>query len=265
MRILMCFMILSTVSIGQETVELYTEQVGSSIYIYANSDEVIPTTADLRLDLTGMKSDLPGNSGLVIIPPNAKKFVVAEAKASVKRGKIGFSMKSATYPGDLTTKPDRSHVYNLPFKKEGKYKVFQGYDGRFSHQGENALDFGLDIGEEVYAARAGVVYEVVERHTKGCERSSCMEYSNLIKIYHDDGTTAEYVHLKYEGGVVEVGDRVEASQLIGYSGNTGWTSGPHLHFMVFHVTHEGKRKSIKTKFKTKEGAVYLKESEFYQW
>ena len=57
-------------------------------------------------------------------------------------------------------------------------------------------------------------------------------YGNFIKIYHGDGTIGSYVHLKRNGSIVEKGDKIEKGQLIGFSGNTGWSSGPHLHFMV---------------------------------
>jgi murein DD-endopeptidase MepM/ murein hydrolase activator NlpD len=84
-------------------------------------------------------------------------------------------------------------------------------------------------------------------------------------IYHEDGTFAEYVHLKKDGAQVSVGDMVSAGDFIAYSGNTGWSSGPHLHFMVFQFTKEGTRKSFKTLFSTEaKNGVFLKEKMFYK-
>ena len=56
--------------------------------------------------------------------------------------------------------------------------------------------------------------------------------ANFIRILHDDGTMALYAHLRSEGALVRVGQRVRAGQQIGLSGNTGFTTGPHLHFVI---------------------------------
>jgi murein DD-endopeptidase MepM/ murein hydrolase activator NlpD len=55
----------------------------------------------------------------------------------------------------------------------------------------------------------------------------------MISVLQVDGTYAEYLHLRHGGTVVKPGDRVVAGQLIGYSGNTGWSSTPHIHFHVY--------------------------------
>jgi len=56
--------------------------------------------------------------------------------------------------------------------------------------------------------------------------------ANYVRILHDDGTMGLYAHLRPEGVLVRVGQRVRQGQQIGLSGNTGFTSGPHLHFAV---------------------------------
>ena len=55
------------------------------------------------------------------------------------------------------------------------------------------------------------------------------------------------------GNVVRVGDRVSRKQLIGYSGNTGFTSGPHLHFVIFRAIDGFKRESFPMRFRTSAG------------
>ena len=81
---------------------------------------------------------------------------------------------------------------------------------------------------------------------------------------HSDGTFGDYAHLKYKGTVVKKGDFVEKDQLIGYSGSTGFSTGPHLHFAVFINRIDGKRTYIETKFKTSESkAILLEEGKSY--
>lgn len=56
--------------------------------------------------------------------------------------------------------------------------------------------------------------------------------TNSIKILHDDDSMAIYALLEKDRAQVYPGLKVAAGQLIGYSGNTGLTSGPHLHFAI---------------------------------
>ena len=59
-----------------------------------------------------------------------------------------------------------------------------------------------------------------------------MERANLIRILHDDGSMALYGHLRLESSRVTPGTRVKRGQRIGKSGNTGFSTGPHLHFVI---------------------------------
>jgi len=59
-----------------------------------------------------------------------------------------------------------------------------------------------------------------------------MASANVVRIMHDDGSHAVYAHLNLNSVRVRPGDRVERGQYIADSGNTGYSSGPHLHFAV---------------------------------
>lgn len=137
--------------------------------------------------------------------------------------------------GDLSMAArEEKYLYALPYQVGKKYPVSQGANGKFSHSGpisQYAIDFQLEIGEQVHAAREGRVIKVVENFNESGGRELLWK-ANRIVVLHSDGTTASYVHLDYDGSLVEEGDYVERGQHIGYSGNTGFTRGPHLHFVV---------------------------------
>ncbi|MDF1696399.1 MAG: M23 family metallopeptidase [Saprospiraceae bacterium] len=263
------FLVIIYLSIGfslasQEEVKIYSERQGGDVFIFADNPALIPMTIDLKLNLTNMDTDFGGNKGMFVIPPQAERFEITKATPNVQQGRTGLSLESFIYTGDVKSEHDNDYLYQLPFEKGATYIVSQGYNGKFSHQGENAIDFALEVGEKVYAARGGIVYKTVKKNKKSCRNSSCQQYNNFITIYHEDGTFSEYSHLTYNGVSVKAGDKVKAGELIGYSGNTGWSSGPHLHFVVYRYNKKGERITLKTKFETKKKkGIYLKENKSY--
>jgi murein DD-endopeptidase MepM/ murein hydrolase activator NlpD len=69
-------------------------------------------------------------------------------------------------------------------------------------------------------------------HEEGGFDMRYLDKANTVAIAHDDGTVAEYAHLSSGPAFVTVGQRVQAGDLLGHSGNSGYSSGPHLHFIV---------------------------------
>ena len=117
---------------------------------------------------------------------------------------------------------------------------------------------------EVHAARAGVVTEVVNSNTQGCGAARCAQYDNYIVIVHDDGSYAKYAHLK--NSEVAKGDSIRKDQLIAYSGNTGWTIDPSLHFEVFVIKEGDSEQTVKTNFLQGDGTNFgiLSEKIYYK-
>ena len=85
-----------------------------------------------------------------------------------------------------------------------------------------------------FAARDGTVVAVRQDSDVGGTDEKYLNSSNYVVIRHSDGTFAEYLHLKHNGALVSVGDKVRTHQVLGLSGNTGHSSIPHLHFAVFN-------------------------------
>lgn len=94
-------------------------------------------------------------------------------------------------------------------------------------QASNGMDVLLPEGTPIYAARDGIIFET--------ESNVCCNGSvanNHVLIAHNDGTFAYYAHLRLDGVAVAVGSQVSAGQLIGFSGNSGLSTTPRLHFQV---------------------------------
>ncbi|MEO8770718.1 MAG: M23 family metallopeptidase [Ferruginibacter sp.] len=164
---------------------------------------------------------------------------------------------------DLKTgriKDDTSYVYSLPYKKHSKYFFIQGANSNMSHKGELSFDFKMNMGSTICAAREGVVIATKADSDKGGLKDEYLSDGNHIIIQHADGSVAQYWHLQKDGVIVKVGDAVKQGQPIGYSGNTGFTAFPHLHFQVIDVTG----KEILPRFQTKKGKIYLRPGRWYR-
>ncbi len=157
--------------------------------------------------------------------------------------------------GKLTE--DTSHIYQLPFSSGTKSRVIQGYFSRFTHKHRAALDFRMRPGTEIRASRDGIVLRTKDDSNQGGWNKKYRPDANFIIIEHDDSSRASYRHLQYQGVIVKEGEKVKTGQLLGYSGKTGYTALPHLHFMV-SVFQEGKWIQIPTRFESNPETGYLK-------
>ena len=97
----------------------------------------------------------------------------------------------------------------------------------YNGKGHTGVDFRASIGTPVMAAMSGKIIGISNTDLV----PGCYSYGQWIMIKHPNGLSTLYAHLSVES--VAVGDTVATGQIIGYSGNTGYTTGPHLHFGVY--------------------------------
>ena len=112
----------------------------------------------------------------------------------------------------------------------GNYPVTQRFGETFTDpKGHKGIDYALPLGTPVLAATDGIVERA------GVDNTG---YGNMVLIRHlwNDGTV--YAHLR--NWSVQVGQKVKAGEIIGYSGNTGNSTGPHLHFEYRTVCNDYK-------------------------
>ncbi len=133
-------------------------------------------------------------------------------------------------------------VLELPFPKGKSYTVLQGYNGSFSHNTDfsrYAIDFNMAIGDTITAAADGYVVGVVEGYKHGGNSPKWRDFANYLTLFHpESGAFTQYVHLDYMGSLVSLGDTIFAGQPIALSGNTGFSTQPHLHFNVLRPLHD---------------------------
>jgi murein DD-endopeptidase MepM/ murein hydrolase activator NlpD len=129
---------------------------------------------------------------------------------------------------------------------QGAGSITQGPGGSTLHTGlsQYAIDYGVNLGTPVYAMRSGTVKRVIDTNPDTGGGQEKANQANLVTIEHDGGYHSAYLHLqrgfssKVAGGI-KPGDNVQAGQLIGYSGNSGWSTGPHLHVQVHKPNSNG--------------------------
>lgn len=152
--------------------------------------------------------------------------------------------------GNLEAHHDDTVAYSLPYDQGSAMRIIQGFHGKFSHTGDDeyALDFSFQEGTRVLAAREGTVASVEERFSQGGTTPYFRNRVNVVRVRHSDGTIGEYDHFRLNGVEVEEGQQVRRGDLIGYSGNTGFSSGPHLHFCVYSTFDGHRRHSYPIRF-----------------
>lgn len=177
-------------------------------------------------------------------PPLPARFVVPGQKEQLLLG-IGaldpargfqYRLGMASVPGSPISTPVEGLVILPPFSSKEQYPVSQGFLGEKTHtspDSEYAIDIAMPVGTAIHAVRAGIVMDVEEDFNKGGTNvEKYGDKANHVRILHDDGTMALYAHLDLASVNVRPGARVVAGQKIARSGNTGFSSGPHLHFAI---------------------------------
>lgn len=232
-----------------------TVRADGNIELHARNLSDVPLTFTLKVRTRHLKSEGPRNITESLSAGEYRRVMVMTRLDEDTTGKYRFDYDWTI--GNKDAVHDDDQVYRLPYETGKAYRVLQGFGSRFSHTGieQYAVDFKMVEGTAVHAARTGVVARTEERYSLGCWDAGCGKYANYIVILHDDETTGEYYHLQQDGALVEVGQRVEAGEKIGLSGNTGNSALPHLHFGVYRAIARGREQSVPFRFLSADGIV----------
>lgn len=159
----------------------------------------------------------------------AAQQAAANSSGSDDGGNSGSSGSSYTTPVDSGAASYIDAGSGWVWPTPGYHTLTSVFGEGRSYETHNAVDIGASSGSPIYAANSGTVVSSCSTCTHYSSWCSCGGgYGNYIWILHDNGYETIYGHMSRT--VAYSGQRVEAGQLIGYVGSTGWSTGPHLHF-----------------------------------
>ena len=226
------------------------------------AENLNPYTVTMSIDFELLNNLKPsGKVPLFIEIPGRSKKRVLELSRISSGLPVNYRSSYGWVRGSPFAVHQNSYVYKIPFRTGSVVNVSQGYNGEWTHKGLSAyaIDFPVPVGTPIYAAREGTVVGAEGSNNIGGVGAEYRQYANYVIIEHSDGTMGNYYHLKQGGAAVQIGQKVSKGDLIGYSGNTGNSSGPHLHFSVSKVDPISMRRpmSLPVKIQSLEGIVTL--------
>jgi murein DD-endopeptidase MepM/ murein hydrolase activator NlpD len=209
-------------------VKLETKKHAAGETLLVRNDLYAPVQIELKLEQVRNAVGAPDQPITWVLPPRSK-IRLATLAARDPSNPLSYTPKLRYALGDPRLLPTQNR-YPLPWRG-GPFRLSQGANGKYSHftpKGRYALDIAMPEGTPIIAARGGVVVKTENRQSGRGNNPS----GNYVRILHDDGTMGVYLHLMKGSVQVQEGRRVQVGSLLARSGNTGNSTGPHLHFVV---------------------------------
>ncbi|MFC3607968.1 peptidoglycan DD-metalloendopeptidase family protein [Stutzerimonas tarimensis] len=209
-------------------VRLETRKHAAGETLVVRNDLYAPVDVELRLENPQNVVGVPAQPIRWVVAPRSEIRLASLAPRDASQP-MRYTPRLRHALGDPRIIP-KPYRYPLPWQG-GPFRQTQGANGQYSHftpKGRYAIDIAMPEGTPIIAARGGVVVKV-ENQQSG---RGTVPSGNFVRIFHDDSTMSVYLHLMKGSVRVREGQVVAAGQLIARSGNTGNSTGPHLHFVV---------------------------------
>ncbi|MCW8156234.1 DUF4124 domain-containing protein [Stutzerimonas stutzeri] len=209
-------------------VKLETRKHDAGETLLVRNDLFAPVDIELKLENVENAVGAPAKPIRWVLPPRSQiRLATLAPRDASKPLKYTPKLRHALGDPRLIPKP---YKYPLPWQG-GPFRLTQGANGQYSHftpKGRYAVDIAMPEGTPIVAARGGMVVKI-ENEQSGRGNNPA---GNFVRILHDDGTMGVYLHLMKGSVAVREGQRIETGTRIARSGNTGNSTGPHLHFVV---------------------------------
>ncbi|HZJ95886.1 MAG TPA: M23 family metallopeptidase [Thiopseudomonas sp.] len=212
----------------ENDVKLETRKHAAGETLSVRNNLYAPVEVELRLENQANLAGGVQRPVRWVLPPRSSIPLLSLAPENPAQP-LGYTPKLRYALGDPRLVPTTSK-YPLPWRG-GPFRLSQGANGKYSHftpRSRYALDIAMPEGTPIVAARAGVVVKTENQQAGRGDNPA----GNFVRILHDDGTMGVYLHLQKGSVTVREGQRVEQGSLLARSGNTGNSTGPHLHFVV---------------------------------
>ncbi|WP_437270282.1 peptidoglycan DD-metalloendopeptidase family protein [Stutzerimonas balearica] len=209
-------------------VKLETRKHAAGETLLVRNDLFAPVDIELSLSNVSNAVGAPDKPIRWVLPPRSQiRLATLAPRDPAKPLRYIPRLRHALGDPRLLPKP---YKYPLPWRG-GPFRQTQGANGQYSHfttKGRYAVDIAMPEGTPIIAARGGMVVKV-ENEQSGRGNNPA---GNFVRVLHDDGTMGVYLHLMQGSVVVREGQRVATGERLARSGNTGNSTGPHLHFVV---------------------------------
>lgn len=220
---------------GRGEVQLLHREIDGGTVLVARNTYYAPIELAWRLtDVDNLSTDASATGSMVVRARADEELMTLHRTDATLPMRFQYEFRYLLGSPEAVHEP--SQAYRLPYAIASRHVVSQAYPDVVTHAdpgSRHALDFAMPVGTGVHAARGGIVVEVASDYFEaGLDPSADGPRANIVRILHDDGTLSLYAHLNWNSIRVTPGQRVTRGEPIADSGNTGFSSGPHLHFVV---------------------------------
>lgn len=238
------------ISTAQNLVDLnqgLTIEIANLGALYNELDEAISLTSSKKNDIERENLNLKARRGIVEDKREERQVILTETKnreqiyqqelaeLEKKQEEIGRvieeleqELRASFDPSVLPLNPGvlGKPVQNGILTQEYGSTTFarRAYRTKF----HNGVDWSVPVGTPVFASADGTVVAADNNDLSSWRK---YQYGRYVLIKHDNNLTTLYAHLSRQ--VVSRGAEVKRGDIIGYSGNTGYSTGPHIHFTVY--------------------------------